>query len=221
MAAATGKASLVALDITPDLTSLSVQNSVGWRFFVNETIRVTSMLYFDDTGDGLKDHHPVGFILDTPEQPLIFETIVDSTDPLVGTAPWSEHVVLGPTLLAGQTYWVIAVTGSINALDPKDKTTFDPIALTTIPQITFIDGGWGDEFELKVPPNRDEVFFGPSFSAVPLVAAVPEPSTGIVVGAVVAALLIRRRLPGCAAGRGEPYATLAVILNGMGAKELV
>src|SRR3954463_1111238 len=95
IAAATGKASsIVALDLTADLTNLSIQKSAGWKFFVNETIQVTSMLYFDDQGDGTFRSHPIGFIEDIPEQPLIFETSVEPTDPLVGAAPWREHVVL-------------------------------------------------------------------------------------------------------------------------------
>jgi hypothetical protein len=40
------------VDLTADLTNLSIQKSAGWRFYVNETIQVTSMLYFDDQGDG-------------------------------------------------------------------------------------------------------------------------------------------------------------------------
>src|SRR4051812_9264626 len=134
-------ANLLVLDLVPDLASVAVSKNAGWRFFVNTDIQVTSVEYFDDSGDGLTRSHPVGFIEDTPQAPLIFETTVDASDPLVGIAPWREHTVVGPTLLGGHTYWIVAVTDADpNPLAPKDQNTYDPVAQATIPQILFLDG---------------------------------------------------------------------------------
>src|SRR4051794_5791564 len=110
LAAASGKASVVALDLAPNPSNLVNHSSAGWKFYVNQTIQVTSLLFFDALSDGLYREHPVGIIEDIPGEPLIFEATIEPGDPQLGAAPWLEHIVLGPTLLAGHTYWVVAVT---------------------------------------------------------------------------------------------------------------
>jgi hypothetical protein len=74
---------------------------------------------------------------------------------------------------------------------PKDRTTFDPPLQATIPQITFIEGGFGDFAELKVPEHTEVSYFGASFSVY---SDVPEPSMGGIVGVGIAGLLVRQRL---------------------------
>jgi hypothetical protein len=191
LAAASGNASHIALDLAPNSSNLVNHTSAGWKFLVNETIQVTSLLFFDALADGLYRSHPVGIIEDSSEE-LIFEATVETSDLQLGVAPWREHVVLGPTLLAGHTYWIVAITDTaVDALAPKDDTTYDPVTLTTIPQITYLEGGYGDTPELLIPGHKEETFFGPSFSAV---IVIPEPSPGLAVAAAIGGLLIGKRL---------------------------
>lgn len=115
-------------------------------------------------------------------------------DPQLGVAPWREHIVLGPTLLAGHIYWVVAITDdNVNATAPKDDTTYEPLGQAIIPQITYLGGGYDDSDvpALEIPGHKEKTFFGPSFTAV---VETPEPSTGSGVAVVIAGLAIGKLL---------------------------
>ena len=193
LSARSGYASQIVFDLLPDPSNLGNHKSVGWRFFVNESVQATAVSFFDDAGDGLSREHAVGFLDDTTED-VIFASIVSDSDPLVGFAPWREHAVDGPILLAGSYYWIVAsVDSDPNPLAPKDRVTYDPLLQATIPAITFIEGGYGESPELRIPNHKEKAFFGPSFSVIIAPVAVPEPSAALLTGLAIAAVALTRR----------------------------
>jgi hypothetical protein len=184
------QANILALDIVPNPLNFGNHTSSGWSFYVRETVEVTGIGMLDEGSDGLTRLHTIGFIEDILPEEVIFSADAGPGDPLVGAAPWREHAVNGPTLLAGHTYWIVQLDEDANPLPAKDLLAFDPLFQATSSAIAFLAGGWSELPILMIPANQDTTYFGPTFRFAE--NGVPEPSALPVTLCALAVFLLRR-----------------------------
>ena len=102
--------------------------SLGWKFSVGKSIRVTSLGFYDDLQDGLKQNHLVG-IYDKTTKQLLASTTVLPSDPRTGF--FHFHDLATPLVLTtGRDYYVVALTGT-------ERYAVNVTALTVDPAINF------------------------------------------------------------------------------------
>jgi hypothetical protein len=177
--------------ITQDINN-GGQFSLGFEFFTTNPIQVSSLGWFDDStfgGAGLSQSHPVGIF--NAGGTLLTSTTVAPTDPLTGH--FRYHAVSPVNLAAGQHYFIVGVSGSV------DKFTFDTVGLTVNPSIAFLQDAFISSSTLAFPNSSDGIteaqgggFFGPDFLLTPLLTPVPEPATLTLFGLAGLALAVAR-----------------------------
>jgi hypothetical protein len=172
--------------------------SLGWSFTTNTAISVSALGYYNaNLTGGLSGLAPgcncgeVGIFSSTGD--LLASTQVTSSDPVIG---FFNYQTINPLLLAaGQTYYILAETGS-------SDYTFYVNGLTVDPNITFNADAWIQSSTLAFGNSSEGItlaqgggFFGPNFLDSP--ASAPEPSSLLLFGtvsvAMFAALRLRRR----------------------------
>ena len=146
------------------------EGSFGWTFTPTVDIEVTHLGYFDDSGDGLLNPHPVA-IFDTATKQLLVEATVQRDSPLDKTHRYAEIV---PVILkAGQTYIVVTYAGP-----PFDPEVNRPYDLTWAPETGNADLGYRVEYyhtegatELVYPSEHAPyLFMTPNFKFRPVAA---------------------------------------------------
>ncbi|MGO9174586.1 MAG: VPLPA-CTERM sorting domain-containing protein [Desulfobaccales bacterium] len=152
--------------------------SLGWGFTANSSFTVNSLGFYNDSG--LTQSHEVGIF--NSSGGLLVEATVTPTDPLSSFFRWNS---CASTLLsAGQTYYIMAVTGS-------DNYTFQTAGFVVNPDINFIqDYYYYPANGALTFPNGTAGFtaaegggiFGPNFSttAVPIPGALWLLGSGLV-----------------------------------------
>jgi len=155
--------------------------SLGYSFQVgNSDLAVTGLGFFDDYGDGLTESHAVG-IYDSSFN-LVTSGTVTNSDALSGHFRYTKGSGI---LMAGQTYQVVAVTGSENY-------TWDPAGFTVSPDITFLNDVYTQSSTL-VPGYSSSGGVNGWFGANFEYQAVPEPMTMAVLGLGALGMLRRRK----------------------------
>jgi hypothetical protein len=161
----------------------------SWVFGINFTVgnsnlTVSSLGYYDDSGDGFNDNHEVGMY--DSGGTLLSSTTVTSASPLIdhfrfqGVTPF--------TLLAGQTYRVVGVSHS-------DLYTWNDPGFAANTAITYggdiYDAGTTLFDPTTVRADADGVF-GPNFQTG-AASSVPEPATCSLLALGNAALVCAKR----------------------------
>ena len=174
----------LAVDFTPTLANDGTVDSfsLGFQFTTTSAINVTALGYYDDLLNGLTQSHDVG-IYNSSGTLLVSTTVVNS-DPLTS---WFRMHSIAPTLLAaGQTYYIMGVTGAENY-------TFDPTGFAVDPSITFVADVFNNvpSAVLAFPNDTAGVtgWFGPNFAT----SAVPVPPTVLLLGSGLLGLVGLRR----------------------------
>jgi hypothetical protein len=121
--------------------------SLGFQFTTNDALTVKSLGFYDYNQDGLTQDHDVG-IYDASAN-LLFSTTVLTTDPLVGF--FRFHDITPYTLSAGQTYYIMAVSGA-------EKYTYFTQGFTVDSSITYVTDVWYWDFNLD-PPRPQKTYF--------------------------------------------------------------
>ena len=177
---------VVSLD---NLVGVALQNppfTLGWEFTVLQDMLATDIGFFDSSQDGLVDSHDMGIFASDG-------TLLRSGTIAAGTGAslinQFRYIGIAPLLLsAGSTYRVGAVyaSGSDAVLGAGLVTGF-----STVPGITF-DGSRFAPGATLADPNfvfdSSPGFFGVNINA----EAVPEPTTLLLLGSGVVALIRRR-----------------------------
>jgi hypothetical protein len=193
------RADIPALDFTS--TSENFTNgawSLGWSFTTNTALSVTALGYYNATltgglyglGAGCNCGE-VGIFNSTGN--LLTSAQVTSSDPVIGF--FNYQAITPVDLAAGQTYYILAETGS-------SDYTWGVSGLTVIPNITFNSDAYVYSSTLAFGTATEGLtaasgggFFGPNFQAS--TTSAPEPSSLLLFGTVsvatFGALRLRRR----------------------------
>jgi Domain of unknown function (DUF4082)/PEP-CTERM motif len=191
-----------------DFTSVNLSNnftngawSLGWSFTTNISISIPALGYYNasltsDTAVGLSSGCNCGEVgIFNSAGDLLASAQVTSSDPVIG---FFNYQAISPLqLAAGQTYYILAETGS-------SDYTWDVNGLTVSPNITFDGDAYIGSSTLAFGTSSEGInaaqgggFFGPNFLDSPASASAPEPSSLLLFGTVslatVGALRLRRR----------------------------
>jgi hypothetical protein len=159
---------------------------LGFEFTVDSDTLVTHLGLYDADQDGLTGTHAVG-IYDAAENLLISDTVtpahaLDGFFRYVSVESESFH------LLAGETYYIVAVTGG-------EHLTYDPTGFSVASGINFLNGQTGMFSDTLVFPYLNSSnyvgYFGPNFKFEG--APVPVPGTIWLIGSALGGLLFVRR----------------------------
>jgi hypothetical protein len=170
--------------------------SLGWSFTTNIAISVSGLGYYNasltsSSAPGLSpdcDCGDVGIFNSSGD--LLASAQVTSSDPVIGF--FNYQAITPLQLAAGQTYYILAETGS-------SDYTWDVNGLTVSPNITFDNDAYIESSTLAFGTSSEGTnaggFFGPNFLDSP--ASAPEPSSLLLLGTVslaaLGALRLRRR----------------------------
>lgn len=193
------RADIPALDFTSVNLSNNFTNgawSLGWSFTTDAAITVTALGYYNAsltsaTAVGLSagcNCGDVGIFDSTGD--LLASAQVTSADPVTG---FFNYQAITPLQLAsGQTYYILAETGSsdytwdVNGLTVNSDITFDGDAYVSSSTLAF-----GTSSEGMTAADGGG-FFGPDFMESP--ASTPEPDSLLLLGTVSIATLAALRL---------------------------
>jgi hypothetical protein len=172
--------------------------SLGWSFTANTGLSVTALGYYNATltggavglGAGC-NCGDVGIFNSTGN--LLASAQVTSSDPVIGF--FNYQAITPVDLAAGQTYYILAETGSsdytwgVNGLTVIPNITFDSDAYISSPTLAFGTTSQG------IGVAQGGGYFGPNFQAS--TTSAPEPSSLLLFGTVsvatFGALRLRRR----------------------------
>jgi hypothetical protein len=164
----------------------------SWTFGIDfsvgrSDILVTSLGYYDDSGNGFTDNHELGLYdsLGT----LLASTTATSGSTLIGHFRYQD--IAPVTLLAGQTYRVVGVSHS-------DLYTWGDPGFAADPSVTYLGDTYDPGTTLFDPVGQfhndvSDGFFGPNLFINGTSSGVPEPGAYSLVGCGLAALLVKLR----------------------------
>ena len=156
--------------------------SMGYEFTVNQNLTVAALGYYDAGGvnSGLTSGHVVGIY--NLSGGLLTSATVTSADPLTGHF---RYAAISPiSLTAGQSYFVVGVTGT------TDDYAWGVNGLTVDPAITFLDTYYIASSTLAVPTtSNSDLYLAGSFE----LSGVPEPTSLALLGLGASILFARRR----------------------------
>lgn len=170
--------------------------TLGWQFTVNGPILVTAVGVYDSPlANGLLNPHDAGIFDSTGALvPGTFVTVPSGTGaPLISQF---RYVDISPVLLGPGTYQIGAL---FVVADPNDDGVIFPTSglsgFATDPLISFVESTFASGAVLTNPlaPGggaTDFGYFGPNFI---LTAAIPEPATIALLGAVLLGFAAQRR----------------------------
>jgi hypothetical protein len=146
----------------PTLTGTDVNQapfSMGYLFRPKQDLKVATLGYYDDKGDGFKQSHQV-VIFDAVQKQAIVNTVVSSGDPLRGF--FRYHPVPPVTLITGHDYFVIGDNSNDNYR--RDVTSLSVSSLITLRGSAFNNQPptLGPAFPTESHPG-EAPFFGPTF----------------------------------------------------------
>lgn len=168
-------------------------STLGWSFSVLAPIRVTSLGYWDEGGNGLVDAHDVG--LWTSAGDLVAQATVTDASPTTvtsvsGLGSWQFQPLASPLVLNAGEY----VLGGFYPGNSQDFFRFVETSTATDPLVTFTgvrDGTFAPTLTFPILINTpDGAYFGPNFQFES--AAVPEPTSLVLLGAGLVGVGIRR-----------------------------
>jgi hypothetical protein len=191
----------LAVDFSSTIDQYNETNgsySLGFQFTTNTAITIKSLGFYDYNKDGLTQDHDVG-IYDATGNLLVFTTVL-TTDPPVSF--FRFHDITPYTLSSGQTYYIMAVSGS-------EKYAYFTEEFTVDSSLTYVTDVWYWDF--KLDPQRPQqtkkltfpngssettqaqggAYFGPNFST-DYVAPLPG-SLFLVVSGLLGLLGVGRR----------------------------
>jgi len=161
--------------------------TLGYEFTANSNMNLTHLGFFDWNQDGLAQNHQIG-IWDTAGN-LLSTATVGNADPLTGFFRYTPIAPL--TLTAGQNY----IIGASNyRIDQAVRSDLGGINLLVSPDISIVDGRWGNGANLGFPGNStsDPSIFYPTVS-FQYTIAVAEPASGMALLFAVTVVAVRRR----------------------------
>lgn len=134
--------------------------SNGWEFKPAVDINVTALGFYDDSGNGLRQPHPLG-IFDADTEELLVRTTVQRQSPLDGLFRFTK--IKPVTLEAGRSYVVVTVSDS-----PFEPEVENPTGLVFAPDIEFV--GYRETLtnEFVFPAPSPYRFFSANFKYKPL-----------------------------------------------------
>ncbi|MBW2414713.1 MAG: PEP-CTERM sorting domain-containing protein [Deltaproteobacteria bacterium] len=166
----------------------------GWQFALSNSQRVTALGFWDEGGDGLEKSHQVGIWTDAGAP--LGSIVVDNGGTTIGSAHTGGNwifVTLGAAIPLGPgTYRIGGVLDT--DLQRHQLTGQVPFLIESFaPEVTWLNAAFGPGFGGFVFPSSlssQDGFYGPNMVLAP---AVPEPSTLLLVGIGLGALVYRRR----------------------------
>jgi hypothetical protein len=177
------------------------RRTLGWEFTVNSDITVIALGLFDAGKDGLGEGHNVGLWDSTGGQLLSVNVPAGTIGTLDG---YFRYATATPVvLLGGHNYMIGAAYGEgVPQLDSViNYPPFGSVTGFTTPSaITFVR-----DLQQNIPPGTSTAlfptfsasvqpsYFGPNFEFIEGAAAVPEPSTIVLVGSALTMFGARRR----------------------------
>jgi Domain of unknown function (DUF4082)/PEP-CTERM motif len=194
IAAPSAFAGTIALTTSPGNVATNTGTwTLGWSFFVNSSISVTSLGAFDAGSDGLNVAHDVG-IWDAAGNLLASATVPSGTAGLLDSG--YRFVSISPlALTASSTYYV----GAVYFSNDNDGWLQDPLTLVTAPEITYLSRQYESSSGSLVFPDLagsgTTGYFGANFEFGDS-SPVPEPSTIALFSAGLGIVLAARKRAG-------------------------
>lgn len=147
----------------PELTGADANEapfSMGYLFRPRQDVKVSTLGYYDDNGDGFRQGSHQVTIYDAVEKQVVAGAVVYGNDPLRGF--FRYHQVNGVTLLAGHDYFVMGDNVYDNYR--RDVTSLAVTPLIELRGSAFNNQppSFGAAFPTESHPG-DAPFFGPTF----------------------------------------------------------
>ena len=157
----------------------------GWRFDVNSSVTVTHLGVWDRNADGLSESHQVG-IWDSTGTLLTSATVLSGTTAPLDSNGLFRLVDIPDIVLAPAARYRV---GALYILNSGDNLARDATTLTVDPSISYGAYQFANGSSLTFPTISNSFItnglWGPSFEVV------PEPSTLVLLGAVLLAAALR------------------------------
>jgi len=180
------------LDFTGGNTSTTTSDSVrGWRFSLNDSIRIDGLGIWDEDADGLVDSHDVGLWQDSGAMitQLVSTTVTNANSSPVASSSNDGRWLftdITPQFLSPGDY----VLGAVYLDTAQQDSSRVVTTATTIPELTLGDAVFElDTSLLTVPTNtasfQNAGYFGPNIRQT----VIPEPSSLALTGLGAVGLL--------------------------------